>query len=402
MLYHLHDTLHAALAPTRLTMQWTGGVLGNPFIPASHTWSGRATAAWAEVVESFMRPRGKPAWDIRVGRGSEQVLFEQEADRTPFCRLLRFCQDGATGPAVLLAAPMSGHHATLLRGTVQDLADAGFDVYVTDWKDARIVPVMHGRFGLDEYIHTLIRFMHLLGPDVHVMAVCQPAPALVAAVSLMAARGDDRQPRSITLMGGPVDTRAAPTVVTRLAQERPIEWFERNLITDVPVWHPGAFRRVYPGFLQLGAFMSMNPDRHREAHLRMFDHLVRGDGESAAAHRSFYDEYLAVMDVPAEYYLETVSTFFQRHDLATGQMRVGGESVEPSAIECVALMTVEGELDDISAPGQTLAAHDMCSGIPWDKRANLLQPGVGHYGIFNGRRWRTEILPRVAEFMAAN
>ena len=240
---------------------------------------------------------------------------------------------------------MSGHHATLLRGTVQDLADAGFDVYVTDWKDARIVPVMHGRFGLDEYIHTLIRFMHRLGPDVHVMAVCQPAPALVAAISLMAARGDSLQPRSITLMGGPVDTRAAPTVVTRLAQERPIEWFERNLITDVPVWHPGAFRRVYPGFLQLGAFMSMNPDRHREAHLRMFDHLVREDGESA---------------------------------------------------------TAEGELDDISAPGQTLAAHDMCSGIPWDKRANLLQPGVGHYGIFNGRRWRTEILPRVAEFMAAN
>jgi len=224
---------------------------------------------------------------------------------------------------------------------------------------------------------------------------------VVAAVSLMATRNDPAQPHSMTLMGGPVDTRCAPTVVTKLAQEKPITWFERHVVTTVPPWHPGAFRRVYPGFLQLAAFISMNPDRHMEAHRRMFDHLVQGDDSSAASHRRFYDEYLAVMDVPASYYLETVETFFQKHDLADGRMTVRGELVVPSAIQHTALMTVEGELDDISAPGQTIAAQVMCSSIPAERRMQYMQPGVGHYGIFNGRKWRTEILPRIGEFIRA-
>jgi len=314
---------------------------------------------------------------------------------------MRFQAPGATGPRVLLVAPMSGHHATLLRGTVQDMVDAGFEVFITDWRDARIVPLLHGDFDLGSYIETVIGFLQHLGPDTHVVAVCQPAPAVIAAVSLMATRNDPAQPRSMTLMGGPVDTRCAPTVVTKLAQEKPISWFERHVVTTVPPWHPGAFRRVYPGFLQLAAFISMNPDRHMEAHRRMFDHLVTGDESSAASHRRFYDEYLAVMDVPASYYLQTVETFFQKHDLADGRMTVRGEAVVPSAIQHTALMTVEGELDDISAPGQTIAAQAMCSGIPADRRLQYMQPAVGHYGIFNGRKWRTEILPRIGGFIRA-
>ena len=318
----------------------------------------------------------------------------------PFVRLLHF-KPARPGTRVLLVAPMSGHHATLLRGTTQDLIDTGHDVYVTDWRNARIVPLDAGDFDLSSYIETLIVFMRHLGPDTHVIAVCQPAPALVAAVSLMASRQDPAQPRSMTLMGGPVDTRAAPTAVTKLAAQHPIEWFERHVVTTVPWWHAGAFRRVYPGFLQLAAFMSMNPDRHVEAHRRMFDHLIQGDADSAAAHRKFYDEYLAVMDVPANYYLQTVETFFQTHDLPRGTMKVRGEPVETSAVFRTALMTVEGELDDISAPGQTLEAQKICSGIPEDRRTHYVQTGVGHYGIFNGRRWRNEILPRISTFLAA-
>ena len=315
---------------------------------------------------------------------------------------MRFVSSGSAGRRVLLVAPMSGHHATLLRGTVQDMIDAGLEVFVTDWKDARIVPLLHGDFDLGSYIETIVGFLQHLGPDTHVVAVCQPAPAVVAAVALMAAANDPAQPRSMTLMGGPVDTRAAPTVVTKLAAQHPIDWFERHVVATVPAWHPGAFRRVYPGFLQLAAFISMNPDRHMEAHKRMFAHLVKGDDDSAAAHRRFYDEYLSVMDVPASYYLQTVETFFQKHDLARGVMTVRGEAVLPSAIERTALMTVEGELDDISAPGQTIAAQVMCSGIPSERRMQYLQPGVGHYGIFNGRKWRGEILPRIKGFIEAN
>ena len=402
MMYALHDAAAASLLPVRAWAQAASTLLRATPGPDVLTWGARAAVAWADVANDVLRPRGKPEWNIKVSRGAEEPLHEQIELDQPFVRLLRFQAPGAIGRRILLVAPMSGHHATLLRGTVQDMLDAGFEVFVTDWRDARIVPLLHGDFDLGSYIETVVGFMQHLGPNTHVVAVCQPAPAVVAAVSLMAARNDPAQPRSMTLMGGPVDTRAAPTVVTKLAQEHSIDWFKRHVTTTVPPWHPGAFRRVYPGFLQLAAFISMNPDRHITAHPTMFDHLVRGDEESAAAHRRFYDEYLAVMDVPASYYLQTVETFFQKHDLAAGRMTVRGERVVPSAIERTALMTVEGELDDISAPGQTIAAQTMCTGIPRDRRVQHLQPSVGHYGIFNGRKWRSEILPRIAAFIDAS
>ena len=402
MLYPMHDAAAAALTPVRWWARAASSLLRHQVGPDYLTWPARAVVAWADVADDVLRPRGKPAWNIKTERGGEVDLPEQVILDQPFVRLLRFRAPNCTGPQVLLVAPMSGHHATLLRGTVQDMVEAGLDVYVTDWRDARIVPLAAGDFDLSSYITTVRSFLQHLGPDTHVVAVCQPAPAVVAAVSLMAEDNDPAQPRTMTLMGGPVDTRAAPTAVTRLAEKHSIEWFEQHVVATVPPWHPGAFRRVYPGFLQLFAFMSMNPDRHIEAHRRMFDHLVRGDQESAGAHRRFYDEYLAVMDVPASYYLQTVETFFQKHELALGTMKVGGQPVNPAAIERTALLTVEGELDDISAPGQTIAAQTMCSGIPASRRMQYLQPGVGHYGIFNGRRWRADILPRIKGFMEAN
>ena len=402
MIYALHDAAAASLLPARAWARAASTLLRAVPGPEALTWGTRSVVAWADVANDVLRPRGKPDWNIKTSRGGEEPLHETVELDQPFVRLLRFQAPGALGRRVLLVAPMSGHHATLLRGTVQDMVDAGFEVFVTDWRDARIVPLLHGDFDLNSYVETVIAFLQHLGPNTHVVAVCQPAPAVVAAVSLMAARRDPAQPRTMTLMGGPVDTRAAPTVVTKLAQEHPIQWFERHMTASVPPWHPGGFRRVYPGFLQLAAFISMNPDRHIAAHRKMFDHLVRGDEESAAAHRRFYDEYLAVMDVPASYYLQTVETFFQKHDLADGRMTVRGEPVTPSAIEHTALMTVEGELDDISAPGQTIAAQTICRGIPTDRREQYMQLGVGHYGIFNGRKWRGEILPRIGSFIAAH
>lgn len=402
MLYAMHDAAAAAMVPARAWAQAASALLRGAQGPQALTWGARAAVAWADVAHDVLRPRSKPEWNVKTMRGGDDPLPETVELDQPFVRLLRFQAPGAIGRRVLLVAPMSGHHATLLRGTVQDMVDAGFEVFVTDWRDARIVPMRHGDFDLGSYVETVVGFLQHLGPNTHVVAVCQPAPAVVAAVALMAARNDPAQPRSMTLMGGPVDTRAAPTAVTKLAQQHPIDWFERHVVATVPPWHAGAFRRVYPGFLQLAAFISMNPDRHIEAHRRMFDHLVQGDEDSAAAHRRFYDEYLAVMDVPAAYYLQTVETFFQKHDLADGRMRVRGEPVVPSAIERTALMTVEGELDDISAPGQTIAAQIICSGIPRDRRSQYLQPGVGHYGIFNGRKWRGEILPRIGAFIAAS
>ncbi len=402
MLYALHDAMYAAMLPARVFARSASAVMRDMPGPDSLTWPARAAVAWSDVTHDLLRPRAKPEWDIREARGSDVPLPEQIEQDLPFVRLLRFARPDTTGPRVLLVAPMSGHHATLLRGTTQDLIDTGHEVFVTDWRDARIVPIGAGAFGLADYIETVIGFLRHLGPDTHVIAVCQPAPAVVAAISLLASRRENCQPRSMVLMGGPVDTRAAPTAVTTLAEKHPLSWFEQNLVATVPPWHPGAFRRVYPGFMQLAAFISMNPDRHVEAHRRMFDHLVKGDADSAAAHRKFYDEYLAVMDVPAAYYLETVDQFFQKHTLGRGTMTVRGEAVTPAAIERTALMTVEGELDDISAPGQTLAAQTLCSGVPDERRVNHLQPGVGHYGIFNGRKWRAEILPRISEFIRAS
>ena len=403
MIYAWHDTISAALTPARIWAKSASSMMHVPGTPEYLAWPSRALAAWAEVTDDVLRPRGKPDWNIKVCRNATESVPEQLVLEKPFLRLLRFVSPTATNaPKVLLVAPMSGHHATLLRGTVQDMIDIGLDVYVTDWRDARIVPLLHGDFDLSSYIETVVEVIQHLGAEVHVVAVCQPAPAVIAAVSLLAARDDPAQPRTMTLMGGPVDTRAAPTVVTKLAAQHSIEWFETHVVTTVPPWHPGAFRRVYPGFLQLAAFISMNPDRHVEAHRRMFNHLIKGDEDSASAHRRFYDEYLAVMDVPANYYLQTVESFFQKHELAVGTLKVSGETVVPAAIERTALLTVEGELDDISAPGQTIAAHTICSSVPASRRGQYLQQGVGHYGIFNGRKWRSDILPRIKAFIEAN
>lgn len=403
MLYRLYEFQHAALLPWRLAGDFTRGLLSNPFFPASYTHLGKSVAAGLEIFDDAVRQRPRPDWridSVKVDGHQKKVHRDCVLER-PFCHLQRFHRDSpdaAKDPKVLLVAPLSGHYATLLRGTIQALV-ADHDVYVTDWRDAREVPCNEGEFGFDEYLDELMGFMRHLGRDCHVIAVCQPAPLVLAAVSLLAAQDDPAQPRTMTLMGGPVDTRAEPTQVTRFAESKPLSWFERTLITEVPSYYEGAGRMVYPGFMQLSGFISMNPSRHFDAHLRMFRHLVRGDGDSAAAHRAFYDEYQAVMDTPAKYYLETVDRIFQQHLLPKGELEWRGHKVDPASIHDTALLTVEGELDDISAPGQTLAAHDLCSNLSPEMQETYMQMGVGHYGIFNGRRWREQIKPRIADFI---
>jgi poly(3-hydroxybutyrate) depolymerase len=357
----------------------------------TYTFGGRAISASADVFTGVVKRRGKPAWNI------DATL--EIVDERPFCRLVRFSRKrGYDVPRILLVAPMSGHYATLLRGTVAALV-VEHDVYVTDWVDARQVPFSGGVFDLDTYIEYVIAYLRLLGPDVHAMAVCQPAPAVLAAVALMAADNDPAQPRTMTLMGGPVDARLAPTAPTKVAVAYSLDWFDQKLTTALPAYYRGAGRRVYPGFMQLGAFISMNPGRHIDAHISMFNELVRGDGESAAARQRFYDEYMSVMDVTAEYFLQTIDQVFKRYTLASGTMTWRGERVDPAAIRSTALLTVEGELDDISAPAQTYAAHALCSSLRDDQHDHHLQTGVGHYGIFNGRRWRESIVPRIAAFV---
>ena len=293
---------------------------------------------------------------------------------------------------------MSGHYATLLRGTVEAFLP-NHDVYITDWVDARLVPLADGHFDLDDYIDYIVSILHSLGGNCHLVAVCQPSVPVLAAIARMESQGDPYVPHSMTLMGGPIDTRVNPTAVNALAENRGIDWFRRNVITKVPFPHPGVMRDVYPGFLQLNGFVSMNLDRHMDAHKELFFNLVKGDGDSAQKHREFYDEYLAVMDLTAEFYLQTVDTVFIRHALPKGEMMHRGVRIDPSAIRNVALLTIEGEKDDISGLGQTEAAHKLCTNIPPDRKAHYVQPGVGHYGVFNGSRFRSEIAPRIADFM---
>lgn len=390
--YEQYDAAYLALTPARWSAATAQAIFGNPFNPFAYTLPGRIINASADIFSEVARKRAKPDWNLPA---SVEIVHER-----PFGRLIRFVTgDERERPRVLLVAPMSGHYATLLRGTVEALL-AEHDVYVTDWADARDVPLAAGRFDYHDYIGYIRDDLRTLGPDVHVIAVCQPAPAVLSAVALLAADGDPAQPRTMTLMGGPVDVRVAPTAPTQLASERSLAWFERELTMRVPAWYRGAGRCVYPGFLQLGAFMSMHPQRHADAHWKIFDDLVRGDGESAAKRRAFYDEYLSVMDITAEFYLQTVDEVFQRASLAAGTMTWRGRPIDPAAIERTALLTVEGELDDISAPGQTIAAHALCPNIPADRRGQMLQLGVGHYGIFSGARWRGEIAPRIAAFIA--
>jgi len=317
----------------------------------------------------------------------------------PFCRLLHFVKDGAPAqPKVLVFAPLSGHFATLLRDTVKALL-ADHDVWITDWIDAKEVPLSAGPFHFDDYVGYVREFLGFLGPEAHAISVCQPTVPVLAGVSLMASAGE-ATPRSLTMMGGPIDTRSSPTAVNDFAQFRPMSWFESKVVQRVPMRYPGFMRRVYPGFMQFAGFVAMNPDRHFDSHVQYYQHLVMGDGESADSHRRFYDEYNAVMDLPAEYYLETVERVFHKHLLPKGLLKVRGERVKPEAIRASALFTIEGELDDISGPGQTKAAHVLCKGIPARRREHYLAPGVGHYGIFSGRKYRETIYPKIRDFIA--
>ncbi len=414
MLYSLMEMSRAALLPWRAAANVTRRTLRNPLNPAADTLTGRATAAAADLFESLTRYYGKPEWDVSPAEvDGHPVNVEIETVWSkPFADLIHFKRDRAAlakargvkaseinDPKVLFVAPMSGHHATLLRGTVEAfLPDA--EVYITDWTDARHVPVMEGRFDLDSYVQYVREMITAVGEDVHVVAVCQPGPPTLAAIALMAEDEDPCRPASMTFMGSPIDARKSPTTPNKLAEERPYSWFRDNLIHTVPAMYPGAMRRVYPGFLQLTGFINMNFDRHVDAHYRFFTHMVDGDGDSTDKHRQFYDEYLSVMDLTEEFYLQTIADVFQKHKLARGLMTVDGRPVKPETITDVALLTVEGENDDISGIGQTQAAHGLCAGLPDALRQDYIQEGVGHYGVFNGRRFREEIAPRMKTFMA--
>jgi poly(3-hydroxybutyrate) depolymerase len=404
-MYWLYEMGHAALNPARAVADVTRLYYKNPVNPLSHTTFGKSVAAACELFERSTRRYGKPEWDIDSAVvGGERIPVEIDTVwERPFCRLLHFRRilshvPKRPQPRVLIVAPMSGHFPTLLRGTVQAFLP-NHEVYITEWIDARMVPIAAGRFDLDDYIDHLIAIMHCLAGDVHVIAVCQPSVPVLAAVARMEADGDPHVPQSMILMGGPIDTRNSPTAVNDLAEERGIDWFRRHVITKVPFPNPGFMRDVYPGFLQLHGFVSMNLDRHLTAHRELFLHLVRGDGDSAQKHREFYDEYLAVMDLAAEFYLQTVETVFIRHALPKGEMRHRQVRIDPAQIRRVALMTVEGEKDDISGVGQTEAAHHLCVNIPAERKAHYLATGVGHYGVFNGSRFRGDIAPRIADFI---
>jgi poly(3-hydroxybutyrate) depolymerase len=401
MLYHLHELQHAAFTPWRMAAEMVQTMYSHPWVPAAYTQWGRAVAAGAELVERTTRRYAKPEFGLTetVIDGETVPVREIPVYAKPFCELVHF-QRGTSrrDPRVLVVAPMSGHYATLLRGTIETLLPDN-DVYVTDWIDAREVPVSDGRFDLDDYIDYVIEFLHFLGADTHVLAVCQPSVPVLAAVSIMAAEKDPRQPCSLVLMGGPIDTRINPTKVNQVAHGKTVDFFERTVVNSVPFVHAGRGRRVYPGFLQLQGFMSLNPERHVGEHLKLFHNMVRGDGDSAEKHREFYDEYMAVMDLPAEYYLQTLKTVFIDHDLPDGKMVSRGRKIDPSLIKHTALMTIEGEKDDITGVGQTEAAHRLVTGLPDTMRKHHVQPKVGHYGVFNGRRWREEIYPHVREFI---
>ena len=406
--YWLYEMSHAALEPARAWSDATRLFFRNPANPLAHTPFGKAMAAASELFERSTRRYGKPDWNITSTNvvGEQVPVHVATIWERPFCRLLHFERTfehlpRRPQPRLLIVAPMSGHYPTLLRGTVEAFLP-NHDVYLTEWIDARMVPVSEGRFDLDDYIDYLISMLHLLGGDTHIIAVCQPSVPVMAAVARMEAENDPYVPHSMVLMGGPIDTRVNPTGVNKLAEARGTEWFRRNVITKVPFPNPGFMRDVYPGFLQLHGFVSMNLERHIEAHRNLFLNLVKGDGDSAQKHREFYDEYLAVMDLAAEFYLQTVETVFVRHALPKGEMTHRGVRIDPAKIHRVALLTIEGEHDDISGVGQTEAAHRLCVNIPAERKAHWLQPAVGHYGVFNGSRFRAEIAPRIADFVLSN
>jgi poly(3-hydroxybutyrate) depolymerase len=397
MIYQMYQAQADLLRPVRAFARF-GATMARIADQGSHSPAAiRQFGAACGILADAGMTHLRPDYDINsVQVGDIEVAVTEEiALDTPFASLLHFRKDtNVPQPRVLLVAPMSGHFATLLRGTLLTMLQ-DHDVYITDWKNARDIPLSDGTFDLDAFIDHLIRFMQVIGPGSHMVAVCQPTVAALAAVAVMAENGDHAQPRSMTLMAGPIDTRLNPTKVNELAKSKPIEWFAKNLIGSVPWRYKGAYRKVYPGFLQLTAFMSMNLDRHINAHVNQFHALAQRDHEKSSAHRKFYQEYGAVMDLPAEFYLETVQRIFQDHDLPLGRLTWHGKNVRPELIRRTALMTVEGERDDICAIGQTMAALDLCSGVRISMKRHHLQTGVGHYGVFSGKRWEREIYPRV-------
>jgi poly(3-hydroxybutyrate) depolymerase len=407
MLYQLHEMQRSFLTPL---MQWADAsakLFSNPVSPFAHTPFAQRIAAGYELMYRLGKDYEKPAFELNstLIDGQTVGIMEHTVVSKPFCKLLHFKKDmsdvdfaALKQPTVLVVAPLSGHHSTLLRDTVRALLP-GQDVYITDWVDARMVPLSDGPFHLDDYIYYVQDFIRHLGPDVHVISVCQPTVPVLAAISLMATAKDPKLPKTMIMMGGPIDPRKSPTAVNDLAIEKPFSWFENTVIYAVPGNYPGFGRKVYPGFLQHAGFVAMNPGRHAQSHREFYQQLVRGDDDSAEAHRKFYDEYNAVLDMPAEYYLETIKTVFQDFSLPKGTWTVGGQLVRPQDIESVALFTIEGELDDISGAGQTQAAHDLCTGIPADKQQHFTAPKCCHYGIFSGRRWREIICPMIGEFV---
>ncbi len=410
MLYTAYELAYAATAPARIAAGVGAQFWRSPLNPVADSWFGRSAAAALDVFENAVRRYPKPEWglDTTTVNGAEIPVQIKAAVKEDFCTLLHFERDkdalakakgsSEPDPKVLIVAPLSGHYATLLRGTVEAMLPE-HDVYITDWADARHVPFSAGRFDLNDYVDYLIGFIRTIGPGTHAMAVCQPGPALLAATAIMAEDKDPLRPASITIMGSPIDTRRSPTLPNKLSQERPLHWFEQNMIYTVPAPYAGAMRRVYPGFVQLYSFLSMNSERHVNAQYDYYEHLVQGDGDSADKHRTFYDEYLSVLDMTEEFYIQTIKEVFQEHTLADGKFMHHGRLVKPEAITDIALMTVEGENDDISGIGQTQAAHDLCVNIPENMQLDYIQPSVGHYGVFNGSRWRSEIQPRIADFM---
>ncbi|MBI4723799.1 MAG: polyhydroxyalkanoate depolymerase [Rhodomicrobium sp.] len=406
MLYHLYELGQAAISPARAAANSTRFFLRNPLNPLAYTNIGRNTAAAAELLERTSRRYKKPLFNIKhtLVKGQPAAVTEEIIWRKPFCDLIHFRKhfpDGAVPnePRLLMVAPLSGHFATLLRGTVEAMLPFA-DVYITDWRDARLVPQRDGNFDLDSYIDYVIDMIELFKGDVHVMGVCQPSVPVLSAVALMETHDSPSLPRSVILKGGPIDTRINPTAVNKLAEQRGTNWFRRTVIASVPWPNHGHGRLVYPGFLQLTGFMAMNLDRHVNAHKELFVNLVRGDGDSVEKHKEFYDEYLAVMDLTAEYYLQTVDQVFVKHQLPKGEMFHRGQLIDLTAIRHVALMTIEGERDDITGLGQCEAALHLCTNLPRSKKQHYTQMGVGHYGIFNGSRYRHEIVPRVVDFMS--
>ena len=410
MLYQLHELNRAFLNPMMQWAETSAKLFSDPVSPLAHTPFSQRIAAGYELLYRLSKDYEKPQFNIKEVDvdGKPIGIVEEITETKPFCRLIHFKKDltarqisALKQPTVLVVAPLSGHHSTLLRETVRTLLQQ-HDVYITDWTDARMVPVEQGDFHLHDYVYYVQDFIRLLGPDVHVISVCQPTVPVLAAIALMASDNDPKLPKSMTMMGGPIDARKSPTAVNDLATEKPYNWFENTVIYSVPANYPGFGRKVYPGFLQHAGFVAMNPRRHAQSHWDFYMHLRDGDDASAEDHRKFYDEYNAVLDMPAEFYLETIKIVFQDFDLARGVWKIEDKLVRPQDIKSVALFTIEGELDDISGSGQTEAAQELCSGIPKARKQHFTVPKAGHYGIFSGRRWREIVCPKITEFIQNN